>query len=54
MQKQIKKRLKGGLNPELSPRIDKIKRIEVRLFDETGNSAFIWETLSAEKGEGNL
>lgn len=43
----IKNRLKGGLSPEFTSRIDKIKRLESRLFDATGDSAFIWETLSA-------
>ena len=43
----MKKNLKGGLTPHLVSRIDKIKRLEEKLFAEADRSPFIWETLSA-------
>lgn len=43
----MKKKLKGGLSPILTSRIEKIKRLEEKLFAEADRSPFIWETLSA-------
>jgi len=43
----MKKKLKGGLSPHLASRIDKIKRLEEKLFAEADRSPFIWEALSA-------
>ncbi|MDP2689845.1 MAG: DUF115 domain-containing protein [Deltaproteobacteria bacterium] len=43
----IRKRLKGGLGPEIASRVEKIKRLEEGLFEEAGNSAFIWELLAS-------
>ncbi len=45
--RKMRSQLKGGLNPSFNPSIEKIKKLEARLFERADSSAFIWSSIVA-------